>query len=143
MRKETKLTLERIAKRESYTIGKLYIDGVFFCDTLEDKDRGLSNEMNVQEIIKIKIKHETAIPTGTYPVIVNQSPKFKRELPRLLDVKGFDGILIHRGNTASDTSGCILVGENKAIGKVINSTGYEERLVKLLKEVENITIEVK
>jgi len=74
---------------------------------------------------------------------VNVSPRFKRELPRLLNIKGFDGILIHRGNTAKDTSGCILVGENKEVGKVINSTEYELRLVKLLKKYEHISIEVK
>jgi len=138
-----KLKLIRIAKKGGYTIGKLYMDDVFFCDTLEDKDRGLTSEMTTEEIAKIKVKHETAIPTGTYNVIVNVSPRFKRELPRLLNIKGFDGILIHRGNTAKDTSGCILVGENKEVGKVINSTEYELRLVKLLKKYEHISIEVK
>lgn len=66
--------------------------------------------------------NQTAIPTGNYKIIVNLSPKFKRNLPRLIDVPGFDGILIHRGNTDKDTSGCILIGENKVVGKVINST---------------------
>jgi len=140
---QVRLKLIRIAKKGGYTIGKLYMDDVFFCDTLEDKDRGLTSEMTTEEIAKIKVKHETAIPTGTYNVIVNVSPRFKRELPRLLNIKGFDGILIHRGNTAKDTSGCILVGENKEVGKVINSTEYELRLVKLLKKYEHISIEVK
>ena len=143
MNNVTKLTLIRVAKKDTYTIGKLYIDDEYFCDTLEDKDRNLRSTMTLEEILKTKVKHETAVPTGIYRVIVNHSPKFRRELPRLLDVKGFDGILIHRGNTAKDTSGCILVGENKAIGKVINSTGYEEKIIKLLKEAENITIEIK
>jgi len=137
-----KLTLNRIAKHETYTIGKLYVDGQYFCDTLEDKDRGLSQEMSLSEIKKIKIQDETAIPTGTYNVIINISPKFGRLLPRLLDVTGFDGVLIHRGNTDKDTSGCILVGENKIVGKVINSTGYELKLVELLKNEKDITIKI-
>lgn len=124
------LLLKRIFKGPKYTIGKLYVDGKYFCNTLEDAVR------------KDKIPNETAIPYGTYKVIVNMSPKFKRLLPRLLDVPGFDGILIHRGNTPSDTSGCILVGENKVKGKVINSTIYEKKLVELLKDEKDISITI-
>lgn len=129
-----KLQLKRTAKKPDYTIGKLYIDGEYFCDTLEDRIRDLSKEP--------KIPGQTAIPTGKYPVIVNTSPRFKRLLPRLLNVPHFEGILIHRGNTAKDTSGCILVGENKRTGMVLNSTYYEEQLVEILKEQSNITIEI-
>jgi hypothetical protein len=111
-------------------------EGSYFCDTLEDIDRNLTQSMSVAEIKRVKIPHETAIPTGVYKVIVNMSPAKKRLLPRLLDVPGFSGILIHRGNTKSDTSGCILVGENKVKGKVINSTQYEKRLVEILSEVQ-------
>ena len=136
-----KLTLKRIAKRPTYTIGNLYIDGEFLCNTLEDTDRGLRQDMPLSEIKRIKVANETAIPIGTYKVIVNQSPRFGRLLPRLLDVPGFDGILIHRGNSDKDTSGCVLVGENKAVGKVINSTPYELKLVEMLKN-EMVTIEV-
>lgn len=130
-----KLLLKRIAFRDNYTIGKLYVDGKYFCDTLEDKVRDLFKEA--------KVPGETAIPAGIYNIIVNYSPKFKRLLPRLLNVPHFDGILIHRGNTAKDTSGCIIVGENKVLGKVINSTGYELELVRLLKGKQGtqITIE--
>lgn len=124
------LVLDRIFKGPDYTIGKLYIDGEYFCDTLEDTVRDK------------KIPNKTAIPAGTYKVIVNTSPRFKRLLPRLLDVPGFEGILIHRGNTPEDTSGCILVGENKVKGKVINSTPYEIKLVELLKDEQDITITI-
>ena len=138
-----KLTLNRIAKKDTYTIGKLYIDGEYFCDTLEDKDRGLKQNMTLTELGQRKVYSETAIPTGTYKVIVNYSYKFKRELPRLLDVPVFDGILIHRGNTDKDTAGCILVGENKVVGKVINSTQYEVKLTELLKAQKEVEIEIK
>ena len=137
-----KLLLTRTAKRPTYTIGKLHIDGEYFCDTLEDADRGLRQDMPLSEIKRIKVANETAIPTGTYDVIVNMSPKFGRMLPRLLNVHGFDGVLIHRGNTDKDTSGCILVGENKVVGKVINSTTYENVLVEILKGSADVTIEI-
>lgn len=131
------LLVKRIAKRPTYTIGKLYIDNKYFCDTLEDTDRLLKQSDSLSTIKNKKIMNQTAIPTGNYKVIVNLSPKFKRNLPRLIDVPGFDGILIHRGNTDKDTSGCILVGENKVVGKVINSTQYELKLVSLLTEAQN------
>lgn len=133
-----KLQLIRKYRKENYTIGALSIDGKYFCDTLEDRVRDLSKEK--------KIPGRTAIPAGEYNVVVNISPRFKRKLPRLLDVPGFDGILIHRGNTPEDTAGCILVGENKAPGKVLLSTGYEIRLVEMLERAqmkgENITIRI-
>jgi hypothetical protein len=141
-----KLKLQRRFRADTYTIGTLYIDGVRFCDTIEDTDRGLTQDMSIAEILPIKVMHRTAIPTGTYNVIVNWSPSKKRMLPRLLDVPGFDGILIHRGNTADDSSGCIIVGENKVKGKVINSTGYEFKSVELLANAQErgdeITIEI-
>lgn len=121
-----KIELTRRFIGSAYTIGTLSIDGVRFCDTLEDRVRDLAREA--------KIKGETAIPCGIYPVIVNVSPKFGRELPRLLDVPFFEGILIHRGNTAADSAGCILVGENREKGRVLNSTPYEVALVAKIKE---------
>lgn len=122
------LILKRKYRTPDYTIGKLYVDGKYFCDTLEDKVRDLTKEN--------KVPGQTAIPAGRYDVVVNISPRFKRKLPRLLNVPGFEGILIHRGNSAKDTSGCILVGENKEKGKVIDSTRYELRLTEMIERVQ-------
>jgi hypothetical protein len=126
-----------------YTIGSLYVEDEYFCDTLEDVDRGLTRAMPLELIREKKIPHETAVPTGEYKVVVNLSPTKKRMLPRLLDVPGFGGILIHRGNTKHDTSGCILVGENSVKGKVINSTVYEKKLVEILTQAQERGEEMK
>ena len=140
-----KLRLERKYFKETYTIGNLYINGSFFSNTLEDKNRDV-NKNGKFDNGETKVYGETCIPFGTYKVILTMSPKFKRELPRLLNVPSFEGVLIHRGNTAKDSAGCILIGENKAVGKVLNSTPYEERLVKMMKNAisrgEEITIEI-
>lgn len=140
-----KLKLERKYFKDTYTIGNLYVDSSFFSNTLEDKNRDV-NKNGKFDNGEVKVYGETCIPFGTYKIVVNMSPKFKRELPRLLDVPLFEGVLIHRGNTAKDSAGCILVGENKAVGKVLNSTPYEERLVKMMKEAiargEEVTIEI-
>lgn len=122
------LTLKRIAKKDTYTIGKLYVDGEYFCDTLEDKDRGLTSDMSLKDIKKIKVYGQTAIPSGRYRVTMNMSSRFKKVMPLLLNVPGFDGIRIHSGNTAADTQGCILLGQNKVVGKVINSRIYTDKL---------------
>lgn len=141
------IVVNRIFKGNKYTIGKLYVNGEYICDTLEDVDRGLTQSMSLAEIKKKKVYSQTAIPVGTYDVEVSKSPKFGRNLPRLQDVPGFTGILIHRGNTASDSAGCILVGENKVVGKVINSTKYELKLTQLIQAAQNnnesITINIK
>ena len=123
------ILVKRIAKKPKYTIGKMYIDGQYICDTLEDTDRGLNQNMSLEEIKNKKVYGETAVPTGTYKVDMNTvSPKFKSrtwakpyggKLPRLVLVPGYDGVLIHPGNKAEDTLGCILVGENKAVGQVL------------------------
>lgn len=139
-----KILLKRIYKKEKYTIGNLYINNVFFCNTLEDTDRGLTSQMSLEEIKSKKIYGETAIPTGTYSINMNTvSPKFKDRawakpykgiLPRLENVKGYEGVLIHVGNNQEATSGCLLVGENKIKGKVINSTAtFYELMTVLLK----------
>ena len=116
-----RLTLIRVANRPTYCIGKLYIDGVYFCDTLEDVDRGLDDAMEEATIKKLKVKGQTAIPTGIYQVLLTYSPKYKRIMPLINNVKGYSGIRIHSGNTAKDTEGCLLVGKNKEVGKVLES----------------------
>lgn len=152
-----KLKLERRYKGNGYTIGHLSIDGKYFCDTLEDADRGLSQNLPLSENQRLKLKSVTAIPTGIYHVTLSVysprfgSRKFYREvcdgfLPRLQNVPAFDGILIHCGNTAKDTDGCILVGENKIKGQVINSQATFRVLYSMLKSAEkkgeNIQIEI-
>lgn len=151
-----KLYLKRI-KRPTYCIGRLYIDGVYFCDTCEDTDRGLTQDMPLEEIKKIKVASKTAIPTGTYEVTLKvKSPKYSKRafywnfcrglVPRLLNVPGYEGILIHVGNTAADSSGCILVGKNTQVGKVLNSRETFKSLYRKLRAAdrkgEKITITI-
>ena len=131
------LRLNRKYLGNDYTIGDLFINEVFYCNTLEDKVRDFNKDGDLNDIGESKVYGETAIPYGTYKIILNKSPKFKRDLPRLLDVPHFEGILIHRGNTAKDSAGCILVGENKIKGMVINSTKYELDLVNKMREEIN------
>ena len=141
-----KITVKRIAKKNTYTIGKLYIDGVYETDTLEDRDRGLRKDMPIEVIRKMKVKGQTAIPSGTYNVIITYSPKYKKPMPLLLGVPGFEGIRIHSGNTDKDTEGCLLVGENKEVGKVLNSRAAYNRLFTKLQKAfdkgETITITI-
>lgn len=132
------VTLRRIAFKETYTIGKLYVDGIYVCDTVEDKDRGLDDSMSEEEIKKKKVYGETAIPYGTYKVSITYSPKFKKNLPLVEGVKGFSGIRIHSGNTAKDSLGCIIVGKNKKVGMVLDSRATMEKLMKVLNTKENI-----
>ena len=113
------LTLQRIAKDKSYTLGELSIDGEKFCHTLEPTWRKPEAR---------KVPGKTAIPEGRYPVVITLSPKFKQWLPLLLHVPNFTGIRIHAGNTAKDTKGCILVGENTSKGTLSDSRLWVERL---------------
>lgn len=137
-----KLTLVRIANRPTYCIGKLYIDGVYFCDTIEDTDRGLDDSMSVKEVLGRKIKGQTAIPTGTYTVEITYSPKYKRMMPLLLNVKGYSGIRIHSGNTSKDTEGCLLVGKNTKVGMVTDSRNTYQKLYAKMYNQKDITIEI-
>ena len=150
-----KLLLIRKYKKAEYTIGELYIDGKFFCNTIEDKDRGLKQDMTLSEIQKTKVPNETAIPAGKYEVVLDIiSPSFSKKqfykdfcdgkLPRLLNVPGFEGILIHCGTNQDNSSGCIIVGENKIKGGLINSKETFMKLYTILKSSDDkieITIE--
>jgi hypothetical protein len=143
-----KLKLKRIFKGDKYTIGHLYINNIYFCDTLEDKVRNLPKEP--------KVYGETAIPAGTYEIDMNTiSPKFRNRawakkwggiVPRLKNVPYFDGVLIHVGNNKDDTDGCIIVGDNQIVGGVVNSAIQFNRLMPRLidanKRGESITIEI-
>ena len=151
------LIVERKYKKQSYTIGNLYVNGKFFSNTLEDVDRSLDSSMSVAKIRELKKPSITAIPRGTYEITLDIiSPKYSTnsfykqvcngKVPRLLNVKGFEGVLIHAGNTDKDSAGCLLVGLNKVKGQVINSRETFKELYKLLKDKhdkgEKITIKI-
>lgn len=141
------LILRRIAKKKGYTIGRLYIkseeakdnpispplegqgEASYFCDTLEPTWRDYNNGA-------YKIKGRSAIPEGHYPVVITYSPKMNKWLPLLLNVPKFSGIRIHAGNTAKDTEGCILVGENREVGKVLDSRMWLSRLKQKIVEAK-------
>ena len=152
-----RIKVERRWPKATYTIGRLYIDGIFYCNTLEDRDRGLKQTDTTAYIKARKVAGETAIPKGTYGVAMNvTSPKYaavawywqfcQGKMPRLLAVPGFDGILIHPGNDALDTKGCILVGRNTKKGKLTDSRACFQEVYRLMKEAadhgEEITIEI-
>ena len=148
-----KLTLKRIFKGPRYTIGKLFINGVYECDTLEDHDRGLTSQMSLEEIKAKKVYGETAIPTGTYSInMTTVSPKFSKypfykevcegKLPRLLNVKGYEGILIHvaDGSKGADlVLGCIGIGKNKIKGGLLDGKETFKNLISELKKASNIS----
>ena len=145
MEETLELLVDRKYKKETYTIGNLYVDGEWFCNTLEDKDRGLKSSMSLEEINEAKVYAETAIPAGRYKVIMDVvSPKYNRvkwykdnfggRMPRLENVKGFSGVLIHPGTTAVDSAGCIIVGLNKKKGNVLESRVTFTKLWKKLEE---------
>jgi hypothetical protein len=131
----------RIFNGKDYCISHIYVNGEYVCDAVEDVDRGLDQRMPISEIRKRKVYRMTAIPTGTYTLTMNvQSPKFaqidyykrycKGYMPRLLNVPGYDGILIHRGSSANSSAGCVIVGYNTIKGKVTNSQKAWEKLMK-------------
>lgn len=141
------LNLKRKNFADTYTLGNLFVNGEYFCDTLEDKDRGLMDSMSLEEIKSKKVYGQTAIPKGTYEITLDiVSSKFKDrtwakfcegKLPRLINVKGYEGVLIHVGNKAEDTLGCILVGQNATSGFVNSSTDTFKKLYQLLQDSKN------
>jgi len=127
------LLLERFYLGTEYTVGRLAIDGMYLCDTLEDKVRDLNKDGDLDDEGETKIPGFTAIPFGRYRVIITRSPKFQRELPEILDVHNFTSIRIHAGNSSADSAGCVLVGENKIKGRLVNSRYWESQLMERLK----------
>ena len=119
------MILKRMAKKQGYTIGNLYLDknAPKFCDTLEPTRRDLIPGAK-------KIWGETAIPEGRYAVVISYSPKMNKWLPILLGVPNFKGVRIHAGNTAKDTQGCILLGVNRKRGMVLDSRNHVAKLIK-------------
>ncbi len=139
------LQLIRTVNTPTTTLGKLFIDGIEYCYTLEDTDRGLTKSMPLEDIKKKKIRALTAIPKGTYQVVISYSPRFKRQLPLLLNVPGYSGIRIHPGNKAEHTEGCILVGEYFNDNYIKNSVNTFNKLFTLLEDIskkDKIHIEV-
>jgi hypothetical protein len=126
-----KIDIKRLHKCEHSIIGELTIDGLWECYTLEDLERD------------VKIKGETAIPKGTYKVIINQSNRFKRLLPLLLDVPGFEGVRIHSGNTNHDTEGCILVGRTRSDDFIGQSRKAFDSLFKKMNKAKEITLTIR
>lgn len=140
-----KLTLKRIALRSTYTIGRLYVDGNYFCDTLEDTVRDLNKNGKFDNGEK-KVYAKTAIPYGTYEIKWTYSPRFKKYTPQLMNVPSFAGIRIHAGNTSADTEGCLLLGQNKKVGMVLNSRATINKFYPMIKEAcskGKVTIEIK
>lgn len=138
------LQLKRKEVNPERTHGQLFIDGVYFCDTLEDTDRGLRAVDELDHILYRKVYGKTAIPYGRYPVVVSYSPRFNKQLPLLLNVPGFIGIRIHPGNTEADTHGCLLVGR-RVNDKVLYSRGTFDKLFSRLTKAmkgEAITIDI-
>jgi hypothetical protein len=129
-----KLKLQRIYFKDTYTVGKLFVDDVYFSDTIEDKYRDLSKEK--------KVYGQTAIPAGIYKVILSMSAKYKKIMPEVLNVPQFEGIRIHSGNTAEDSEGCIIVGRNKIKGKVIDSKITMEKLMEKLEGQKDISLTI-
>ena len=150
-----KLKIWRKWPKKGYCIGIFYVSGKRLCESMEDEDRGLVQTMPTGKINQIKVYGRTAIPKGTYKVVLSVSPKFKDRpwakkwggiVPEILDVKGWTGVRIHPANSASELLGCCAPGDNLKVGKVLNSTKRYDELMKQLvpawEKGEDITIEI-
>ena len=132
-----KLILTRHARRADYTIGRLEDEnGMKISDTLEPTWRDYKGG-------ELKIPKKSAIPEGTYPQVVTKSQRFQKYLPLLVGIPGFEGVRIHAGNTSRDTEGCILVGQNLQVGKVLWSRITLEKLMKLIEDEKEIYLTIK
>ena len=137
IRGKMKLILTRHARRADYTIGRLEDEnGMKICDTLEPTWRDYKGG-------DLKIPKKSAIPEGTYRVVVTKSHRFGIYLPLLVGVPGFEGVRIHSGNTNKDTEGCILVGENIQVGRVLWSRITLSKLMKIIENEKEIFITIK
>lgn len=128
---DLKLTRETYSPKS--TIGALRINGTFFCYTLEDVCRDHNRDGDLNDQGEAKVYGETCIPAGRYQVIINMSNRFKKMMPLLLNVPGFEGIRIHNGNIPKHTHGCPLVGSTKAVDFVGNSVDTFDKLMLRLK----------
>ena len=134
------ILVKREYKKKDYTIGKMYINGEYFCDTLEDTDRGLACTMSLAELKEVKEYGRTAIPTGEYVLTAEYSNRFKKVLPLIHDVPAFSGIRIHSGNSAADTEGCLLLGvatNPEENGWVSNSRKTLNEFMKVISYAKN------
>ena len=150
---ELKLKRLKSTFDKDYVIGKLYINDVYYCDTLEDKWRNLSQDMTEEDIKKVKVKGQTCIPRGRYRITLNIiSPKFYKKtyykrfcngkMPRLIEVKGYSGVLIHCGSNTSHTDGCILCGFNEIKGMLLRSQEAFEKVYNKLREARDKSEEI-
>lgn len=127
------LKLTRFEKTDNSTISKLFINEEYFCYALEDKDRGLNQNMDLLQIKARKIHGKTAIPYGRYQIVITFSNRFKKPLPLIMNVPGFEGIRIHPGNTPANTEGCLLPGTTYETDRVNNS---REAFYELFERIE-------
>ena len=131
-----KLYLKRIAKRPDYTVGRLTDQrGNRICDTLEPTWRNYKGGER-------KVPKKSAIPEGSYRVVITMSPRFKKYLPLLVGVPGFEGIRIHSGNTVKDTEGCILVGDNLVKGRLVWSRRALDKLMGMMEDEKEMSITI-
>lgn len=151
-----KLTVKRVYKDPEYTIGRLYVDQLLLCDTIEDCDRGLKQSWDITQILKVKKYGITAIPKGTYKIGFTVSPKFKYRVwgkkyggivPEIQNVKGYGGVRIHPANRATELLGCIAPGRNTKKGMVTSSQVWyyklmDEYLMPAFKRGEEVTITI-
>lgn len=150
------LTIKRVYKCEDYTIGRLYCEQIYLCDTIEDCDRGLKQSWDIAHILRVKQPGQTAIGKGTYKIGFTVSPKFRYRVwgkkyggivPEIQNVKGYGGVRIHPANRATELLGCIAPGKNTKKGMVTSSQQWyyklmDEYLMPAYQRGEEVTITI-